>query len=242
MAEENNKDLPIKPLEEFLQILVNIVCNETKKVDKKLMENIHAFEENIRHNRAEDEDNLSDQYLQSITKTYPGCNYNESKKVITLIKKRITFLRTPINTLESFFNRDRTFIPKKEITDTESIVSNDRGITDTESTDTSSITSTDIGPTKKKNKGVFSNFRKTLKKSLMPKSLMSKSIVPVDDDDEDLYDVYKGGKLTLPISLSRFMKKFAKSKRVTKKKRAAKKTKRKVSKKSKKPKSRKQRK
>lgn len=51
-----------------------------------------------------------------------------------------------------------------------------------------------------------------------------------------------GGKLTLPISLSRFMKKFAKSKRVTKKKRAAKKTKRKVSKKSKKPKSRKQRK
>ena len=52
----------------------------------------------------------------------------------------------------------------------------------------------------------------------------------------------QGGKLTLPISLSRFMKKFAKSKRVTKKKRAAKKTKRKVSKKSKKPKSRKQRK
>ena len=80
-----------------------------------------------------------------------------------------------------------------------------------------------------------------------------------EESEEHLYDAYqqpeivgmsdenplykrKGGKLTLPISLSRFMKKFAKSKRVTKKKRAAKKTKRKVSKKSKKPKSRKQRK
>ena len=84
-----------------------------------------------------------------------------------------------------------------------------------------------------------------------------------EDLKADLYQVYKapkeqfftdelepnpmlkrkqGGKLTLPISLSRFMKKFAKSKRVTKKKRAAKKTKRKVSKESKKPKSRKQRK
>lgn len=65
---------------------------------------------------------------------------------------------------------------------------------------------------------------------------------PLDNLKRSVVGQNQGGKLTLPISLSRFMKKFAKSKRVTKKKRAAKKTKRKVSKKSKKPKSRKQRK